>query len=143
MLTSFVQVFRFCRSKCHKYFKQKKNPRKTPWTKAFRKTNGKELAIVSLSRSFLFLLFRFCGRVLRFFPHFLLKFSTLAKQDKSLDFEKKRNVPEKYNRDAMATTLLAMKKIDEIKTKRQKEFFENRFYFVCFLFFFLGFIKLT
>jgi len=85
------KVFRFCRSKCHKNFKMKRNPRKTRWTKAFRKTAGKELAL-----------------------------------DASFEFEKRRNVPEKYNRDTVEKTLKAMKRVEEIKQKRQDKFYEKR-----------------
>ena len=61
------------RSKCHKNFKKKKNPRKAKWTKAFRKSSGKELAV-----------------------------------DPSFEFEKRRNVPVKYDRELWQKTVGAM-----------------------------------
>ncbi|KAJ1476601.1 C15orf15 [Baffinella frigidus] len=85
------QTFRFCRSKCHKNFKMKKNPRKTRWTKAFRKTAGKELVL-----------------------------------DATFEFEKKRNRPVKYDREKMAVTLQAMKKVAEIRERRERAFIKKR-----------------
>ena len=85
------KVFKFCRSKCHKLFKRKRNPRKTRWTKAFRKAAGKDLAV-----------------------------------DPAFEMEKRRNVPVKYERELWSKTLDAMKRIDEIKTKRQNQHIINR-----------------
>ncbi|XP_043495645.1 probable ribosome biogenesis protein RLP24 [Polistes fuscatus] len=77
------KIFRFCRSKCHAAFKKKKNPRKVKWTKAYRKTIGKELAI-----------------------------------DPSFEFEKRRNIPVKYNRELWTKTVEAIKKVENIKQRR-------------------------
>ncbi|CAL1526538.1 unnamed protein product [Lymnaea stagnalis] len=85
------KIFRFCRSKCHKAFQKKRNPRKARWTKAFRKAAGKELTV-----------------------------------DASLEFEKRRNEPVKYNKELWQNTLKAMKRIEEIKARRQSHFIANR-----------------
>lgn len=86
-----AKEFRFCRSKCHKAFKQRRNPRKLRWTKAFRKAAGKELVV-----------------------------------DSTLTFAARRNVPVRYNRDLVATTLKGMSRIEEIRQKRERAFYKNR-----------------
>ncbi|XP_051174574.1 probable ribosome biogenesis protein RLP24 [Leptopilina boulardi] len=78
------KIFKFCRSKCHAAFKKKKNPRKVKWTKAYRKTAGKELAI-----------------------------------DPTFEFEMRRNIPVKYNREIWTKTIEAMKKVETIRQRRQ------------------------
>jgi len=85
------KMFRFCRSKCHKAFKKKRNPRKVRWTKAFRKAAGKEMKV-----------------------------------DPVYEFEKRRHVPVKYDRELWQNTVLAMKRISEIKQKREGQFIKNR-----------------
>ncbi|XP_054004607.1 probable ribosome biogenesis protein RLP24 [Hylaeus anthracinus] len=78
------KIFKFCRSKCHAAFKKKKNPRKVKWTKAYRKTVGKELGV-----------------------------------DPSFEFERRRNIPMKYNRELWNKTIDAIRKIETIRQRRQ------------------------
>ncbi|KZF24165.1 ribosome biogenesis protein RLP24 [Xylona heveae TC161] len=86
-----ARTFRFCRSKCHKNFKMKRNPRKLKWTKAFRKAAGKEMTV-----------------------------------DSTLTFAARRNVPVRYNRDLVATTLRAMQRVSDIRERREKVFYRQR-----------------
>ncbi|KAJ9113634.1 hypothetical protein QFC22_005942 [Naganishia vaughanmartiniae] len=81
----------------------KRNPRKVRWTKAFRKAAGKEMTIAAASKA-----------------------SLPIMQDKTFEFEKRRNVPIKYSRDLVQTTLQAMKRIAEIKARRERAFWKNR-----------------
>jgi large subunit ribosomal protein L24e len=69
----------------------KRNPRKTRWTKAFRKSAGKEMVI-----------------------------------DSTFEFEKRRNIPVRYDRDLMRTTIKAMQRVQEIKSKRERAFYQKR-----------------
>ena len=46
--------------------------------------------------------------------------------DAVLEFEQRRNIPTRYNRDLMVETIQAIKRIDEIKSARQKRFFDRR-----------------
>eukprot|EP01053_Blabericola_migrator_P003075 Blabericola_migrator_1__3074@NODE_1898_length_3592_cov_148_977872_g1215_i0_p2_GENE_NODE_1898_length_3592_cov_148_977872_g1215_i0NODE_1898_length_3592_cov_148_977872_g1215_i0_p2_ORF_typecomplete_len159_score39_46Ribosomal_L24e/PF01246_20/3_1e16Ribosomal_L24e/PF01246_20/1_1e04AAA_23/PF13476_6/0_38MTBP_C/PF14920_6/1_1_NODE_1898_length_3592_cov_148_977872_g1215_i011281604 len=46
--------------------------------------------------------------------------------DSVFQFEKRRNVPIKYNRDLYIKTIKAMKRIDEIRQKRRARFYQMR-----------------
>jgi len=91
------------------YIRMKRNPRKVRWTKAFRKAAGKEMTIVSVL--------------------FFLILTSVAynhSQDSTIDFEKRRNVPVRYDRELVTTTLKAMKRVGEIKQRREHAFWKHR-----------------
>ncbi len=46
--------------------------------------------------------------------------------DTTLQFEKLRNRPVKYDRELMGTTIRAMKRVSEIKAKREEAFYKKR-----------------
>ena len=49
-----------------------------------------------------------------------------AAQDSTFEFEKRRNAPVRYDRELMAATLRAMKRVEEIKKAREERFYRNR-----------------
>ncbi|KAF4615035.1 hypothetical protein D9613_003110 [Agrocybe pediades] len=46
--------------------------------------------------------------------------------DSTIDFEKRRNVPVRYDRELIQTTVKAMKRVGEIKARRERVFFKHR-----------------
>ncbi|KAM3339418.1 putative ribosome biogeneis protein RLP24 [Capsicum galapagoense] len=87
-----AKIFRFCRPKCHKNFKMKRNPHKVKWTKAYKRLHGKDMT-----------------------------------QDSAFEFERKRNRPERYDRNVTENTLMPIKKIDKIRVDREERHFAKRF----------------
>ena len=85
------RAFRFCRSKCQKNFKMRRNPRRLRWTKVSRTQAGKEMIC-----------------------------------DSTLLFGARRNVPQRYDRDLVNKTLGAMKRISEIRARRERVFYKKR-----------------
>lgn len=46
--------------------------------------------------------------------------------DSTLEFEKRRNVPVRYDREMMQQTVKAMKRVQEVKSKREHVFYRKR-----------------
>jgi len=46
--------------------------------------------------------------------------------DSTFEFEKRRNIPVRYDRDLLQTTLKVMKRVAEIKARREAQFYKNR-----------------
>ncbi|KAH0523446.1 hypothetical protein TsFJ059_008453 [Trichoderma semiorbis] len=83
--------FRFCRSKCNRNYKMKRNPRKLKWTKAYRRNAGKEMTV-----------------------------------DSTLQFAQRRNEPVRYDRDLATKTMAAIKRVSEIRARRERVFYKKR-----------------
>lgn len=46
--------------------------------------------------------------------------------DSTLAFAQRRNIPVRYNRELLATTLQAMQRVSEIRSRRERQFYKNR-----------------
>ena len=107
-----MQVFNFCRSKCHKNFKMKRNPRKVKWTKAYRKLAGKELAEVCMYLC-VCLMYGTCTHCL---ARLFIARMMLCLQDTTFEMERQRNKPVKYNRELVHKSVKAMQKVEEVRS---------------------------
>ncbi|KAF1986705.1 hypothetical protein K402DRAFT_64345 [Aulographum hederae CBS 113979] len=104
-----ARMFRFCRSKCHKNFKMKRNPRKLAWTKSFRAAHG------------------FVQHSPRTNPTLLTQGNSKEMVvDSTLTFAQRRNIPVRYDRTLVEKTLKAMSRVSEIRTKRERQFYKER-----------------
>ena len=130
----------------------KRNPRKLKWTKSYRKAAGKEMTVVrtkdktqyvfSLSLSNVVRpsgrtaaagaaarprrIFFFCAFVRMVHKLIYSRSFRNVRQDATFEFEKRRNRPEKYDRNVMASTLKAMKTVQRIQKAREDRFYMNR-----------------
>ena len=123
---------------CHKNFKMKRNPKKLRWTK------GEPVASVALclpvdSRCF----FHHSESCVRermkaaegaapnahgvcFLQAFRRATGRELTMDKTLEFEKRRNRPVKYNRELWEKTVHAIQKVEEVKAAREKRMYQRR-----------------
>ena len=46
--------------------------------------------------------------------------------DSTLQFQQRRNIPVRYNRELVAKTLLAMERVEEVRKRRERAFYRNR-----------------
>lgn len=124
------KVFRFCRSKCHRLFKKKRNPRKVAWTKASRAAHGKEMVTVSIYIHLFISHFHLprihLNTIFPHFYHFDHRHRPYFYKDTVFDLEKKRNRPVKYDRELVSNTIKVMARIEEIREKRKEAHFNRR-----------------
>lgn len=130
LLPCHLQIFRFCRSKCHKNFKMKRNPRKVKWTKAYRRLHGKDMTQVN---KHCFISFEYHLNILWYLLltyYQLISTLIVIFKDSTFEFERKRNRPERYDRNLAARTLEVIKTIDKVRDRRAKIHIERRFFFL-------------
>ncbi len=46
--------------------------------------------------------------------------------DSTLQFQQRRNIPVRYNRELVAKTLLAMERVEEVRKRRERAFYRKR-----------------
>ena len=46
--------------------------------------------------------------------------------DSTLQFQQRRNIPVRYNRELVAKTLLAMERVEEVRRRRERAFYRQR-----------------
>ncbi|KAF3633267.1 putative ribosome biogenesis protein RLP24 [Capsicum annuum] len=122
-----AKIFRFCRSKCHKNLKMKRNPRKLKWTKAYRRLHGKDMIQVNRVPGIIYVLLLDTNLC-----YFLLDAEIPSRsadfhlKDSTFEFERKRNRPERYDRNVTENTLKAIKKIDKIRVDTEERHIAKR-----------------
>jgi large subunit ribosomal protein L24e len=57
---------------------------------------------------------------------FCLVCASMTAEDATFEMERRRNRPEKYDRELVQKTIKAIERIDEIRTRRQERFYEKR-----------------
>ncbi|PHU06110.1 hypothetical protein BC332_26932 [Capsicum chinense] len=108
-------IFRFCRSKCHKNLKMKRNPRKVKWTKAYRRLHGKDMIQVNRVPGIIYVLLLDTNLC-----YFLLDAEIPSRsadfhlKDSTFEFERKQSIGK------------AIKKIDKIRVDREERHIAKR-----------------
>jgi large subunit ribosomal protein L24e len=107
-----AKVFRFCRSKCHK---------NVCLAHAITRKISTDTDITLLQFKM-----KRNPRKLAWTKSFRRAHGKEMTVDSTLQFAQRRNVPVRYNRELVATTLQAMQRVSEIRARRERQFYKNR-----------------
>ena len=105
-----AKVFRFCKSKCHK------NVRPATYSCSLS-AYANAVAQFKMKRN---------PRKLKWTKAFRRAAGKEMVVDSTLRFAARRNVPTRYDREHVATTLRAMERIAEIRARRERAFYRKR-----------------